>query len=81
MVVVINCYAFVLHLELVILKALSSFVGKIRRKLEIMYKVMDPVVLVDPQIQQLQARPALQNAVLKFRKLLVLLAGSAAKRF
>lgn len=50
MVVVINSYAFVLHLELVILKALSSFVGKIRRKLEIMYKVMHQVVLVNPQI-------------------------------
>ena len=81
MVVVINSYAFVLHLELVILKALSFFVGKIRRKLEIMYKVMHQVVLVNPQIQQLQARPVPQNAVLKFRKLLVLLAGSAAKRF
>lgn len=78
MVVVINCYAFVLHLELMILKALSCSGGRIRRKLEIMYKVVHQRVLLDHhRIQKLQARPV----VLKFHKLLGLLAGSAAKGF
>lgn len=55
------------------LKALSCFVGKISRRSESMLRVVDP----RPRIQVLSL---LHNMVLKFHKLLVLPASTAARR-